>query len=162
MIIAMFTILKTLYFFSRREHEDFWGWLDAFVLSGLAGLFFIHIGYFLNGRHYGIPTDLPWGIAFDTFNIPFTTPIHPTQIYSAILTFIIFGISMRYVKQTHLAGIVGTLAIMLYSLSAFGIDFLHGLPSMYAKINHLIIAALAFIFYIHCSHKKLLETNNHP
>lgn len=152
-----YTAIGTLYVLSKREQEDFWGWVDAFTLTSLVGLFFIHIGTFLNGTHYGIPTDLPWGIAFDTYNIPFTTPIHPTQIYSALMTFVILGISMRYVKKTHLTGVVGTLSIMLYSLSAFGIDFLHGYPSMYTKVNHLIIASLAFVFYILCSHKKLLK-----
>jgi prolipoprotein diacylglyceryltransferase len=146
-----------LYILCKREQEDFWGWLDAFVLCGLVGLIFIHMGHFFNGTDYGRPTGLPWGIAFDTFNIPFTNPIHPVQIYSAIITFIIFSITMRVVKRTHLTGIAGTLAAMLYSISAFGIDFIHGSPSMYAKVNYIIIAALAFIFYINCSHKKLFS-----
>ena len=123
----------------------------------MIGLFFIHLGHFFNGTHYGKPTELPWGISFDTFNIPFITPIHPVQIYSALITFVIFSLSMSYVKRIHLSGIVGAFAIMLYSLSAFGIDFLHGLPSAYGKISYLIVAALAFIFYIHCSHKKMFE-----
>ena len=152
-----YTAILVLYFFSKRNHEDFWGWLDGFALSGLTGLFFIHIGHFFNGTHYGKPTDLPWGIAFDTFNIPYTTPIHPTQLYSALIIFVIFSYSIRSVKRTHLGGIAGTIAIMLYSLSAFGIDFLHGSPSTYVKISHLVIAALAFIAYIHCSHRKLFE-----
>ena len=153
----LYSAILVLYFFSKRNHEDFWTWLDAFVLSGLVGSFFIHIGHFFNGTHYGKPTDLPWGIAFDTFNIPYLTPIHPTQLYSALIIFIIFSYSIKYVKRTHLGGMAGTLAVMLYSLSAFGIDFLHGAPSTYAKINFLIIAGLAFIFYIHCSHRKLFE-----
>ena len=154
---VFYTAVIVLFILTRRDREDFWGWVDAFVLSGLTGLFFIHIGHFFNGTDYGSPTDLPWGIAFDTFNIPFTIPIHPVQLYSALITFIIFGFVMRVVKRTHLTGVAGTLAVMLYSLGAFGIDFLHGSPSTYAKVNYLIVAALAFIFYILCSHKKLLE-----
>jgi phosphatidylglycerol:prolipoprotein diacylglycerol transferase len=152
-----YTAVITLFILSKYEDEDFWGWLDAISLSGLVGLIFIHIGHFFNGTNYGKPTELPWGVAFDTFNIPFINPIHPTQIYSAIITFIIFSLVIHSVKRTHLTGIAGTLAIMLYSLSAFGIDFLHGSPSMYAKINYLIIASLAFIFYIHTTHKKHLS-----
>jgi len=147
----------TLYILARRENEDFWGWLDAFILSGLVGLVFIHIGHFFNGTNYGKPTDLPWGIAFDTYNIPFINPIHPAQIYSALASFIIFGVVMGIVKRTHLAGLAGNLAIILYSVSAFGIDFLHGSPSSYAKINYLIVASIAVIFYIHCSYKKLFD-----
>ena len=152
-----YSAILTLFIFSKKKREDFWGWLDAFVLSGLTGLFFIHIGHFFDGTQYGLPTDLPWGITFDTFNIPFITPIHPTQLYAALATFIVLGISMKIVKRTHLTGIAGTLAAMLYSISAFGINFLHGSPSTYSKINYLLIAAIAFIFYIHCSHKKLFN-----
>ena len=152
-----YTAILLLYFLTKRRKEDFWGWFDVFTLSALPGLFFIHIGHFFNGTHYGNPTNLPWGIAFDTFNIPFTTPIHPVQLYSAVITFIIFGFAMKFVKRTHLTGMAGALTVMLYSISAFGIDFLHGAPSTYSKANYLIIAALAFIFYIHCSHKKHLE-----
>ncbi len=154
---VFYVAILTLFLLTKREHEDFWAWLDAFVLCGLVGLFFIHIGHFFNGTHYGKLTDLPWGIAFDTFNIPVTNPIHPTQIYSALVTFIIFNLIMRSVKHTHLAGIAGTLGVMLYSIGAFGIDFLHGSPSVYDKINYLIIAAITFVFYIHCSHKKLFD-----
>ncbi|MBN2096768.1 prolipoprotein diacylglyceryl transferase [Candidatus Peregrinibacteria bacterium] len=152
-----YSALLTLYLLSRREHEDFWAWLDTMVLTGLSGLFFVHLGHFFKGSDYGKPTDLPWGISFDAFNIPYTTPIHPVQLYSALLTFLVFGLAMTYVKRTYLSGVVGTFAIMLYSLGAFGIDFLHGLPSAYAKISFLAISALAFIFYILCSHKKMFD-----
>lgn len=152
--------IAMLFYLTRKVHEDFWGWLDVFSLSGFAALFIIHIGHFFNGTHYGRLTDLPWGIKFDTFNIPYTNPIHPTQLYSALITFFIFSISIKSVKRTHLTGIVSTLAIMLYSISALGIDFLHGSPSVYSKTNYLIIAALAFIAHVHASHKKHLG-NNH-
>ena len=152
-----YSFIITLFIISRKNRVDFWGRLDAFALSGLVGLFFIHIGHFFNGSHFGMPTELPWGIAFDTFNIPFITPIHPTQLYSALITFFVFGIGMTIAKRTHLKGMVGALTVMLYSISAFGIDFLHGSPSTYNKINYLLIIAFAFIFYIHCSHKKLFN-----
>ncbi|MCK5602415.1 prolipoprotein diacylglyceryl transferase [Candidatus Pacearchaeota archaeon] len=152
--------LATLFYLTQKAHEDFWGWLDVFSLSSFSALFIIHIGHFFNGTHYGSLTNLPWGIQFDTFNIPYTNPIHPTQLYSALATFIIFSISIKSVKRTHLTGVVSSLAIMLYSISALGIDFLHGSPSAYNKTNYLIIAALAFISYVHTSHKKHLGSNH--
>lgn len=153
----LYSFIIALYFLSRREKEDFWAWLDAFVLSGLVALVFIHIGHFFNGSHYGTLTDMPWGIAFDTFNIPFTKPIHPTQLYSSALSFFTVNYLVRFVKRTHLTGMAGNLGFMLYCLGALAIDFFHGSPSNYARINYLVIAALAFIFYIHCSHRKLLS-----
>ena len=142
---------------AHRDHEDFWGWIDVFAMTGLVGLFFIHLGHFFDGSAYGTPTDLPWGIAFSNFNIPFQTPIHPTQLYSALATFAVFNISMIIAKRTHLTGLAGSLGIMLYSLCALGIDFLHGEPSMVSKVSFGAIAALAFVAYIHCSHKKLIQ-----
>jgi phosphatidylglycerol---prolipoprotein diacylglyceryl transferase len=154
---VFYAVILLLLWSVRRDHEDFWAWLDVFALTGLVGLFFIHLGRFFDGADYGMPTDLPWGIAFDNFNIPYQTAIHPTQLYSALATFLIFNMTMWSAKRTHLTGMVGTMVIMLYSLCAFGIDFLHGEPSMFAKISFGAIAALAFIFHIHCSHKKLLK-----
>ncbi len=153
----LYTFLGALYYFTRKDGEDFWGWFDAFVLTGLVGLIFIHIGHFFNGTHYGVPTTLPWGIAFDTFTIQFIKPIHPVQIYSAIISFAILGILMRIVKRTHLTGVAGSIGVMLYSLTAFGIDFLHGVPSSYAKGTFLILSATGFIAYIQTSHKKQLS-----
>lgn len=152
-----FAAILLLALLTHRDHEDFWAWLDVFALTGLVGLFFIHIGQFFDGSAYGTPTDLPWGIAFNNFNIPFQTPIHPTQLYSALATFVIFNGSMVMAKRTHLTGLAGSLGIMLYSLCALGIDFLHGEPSMVSKISFGIITALAFVAYIHCSHKKLVQ-----
>jgi phosphatidylglycerol:prolipoprotein diacylglycerol transferase len=152
---ALYASLLALYILTRKSREDFWLWLDAFTLSGIVWLFFLNIGHFFNGTDYGIPTDLPWGIAFDALNIPFLNPIHPTQLYSAGVCFLIFALLSHYNRRTHLSGMVGTFGIMLYSLSALGIDFLHGTPSFYAKISLGAIAVFAFIAFIHCSHKKL-------
>jgi phosphatidylglycerol---prolipoprotein diacylglyceryl transferase len=156
-----YAVIGLIWHLARKEHEDFWAWIDALALSGMVALFFAHIGAFFNGSDYGRPTDLPWGISFDNFNIPFLTPIHPTQLYSALVVFAILNLSMWSAKRTHLTGMVGTMAIMLYSLAQFGIDFLHGEPSLYVKVSHGVIASLAFIFHIHCSHKKLLSTAKH-
>lgn len=151
--------IGVLWWLCRKEKQDSWSWLDAFTLSGLAGLFLVHLGHFFKGSHYGLPTDLPWGIAFDSIGIPYTNPIHPTQLYSALLAFILLNYYSRKTKRIHLPGVVSTLAILIYSIGALGIDFLHGNPSTYAKISFGLIAVLAFIGYIHTSHKKLSDSS---
>ena len=42
------------------------------------------IGCFLVGDDYGLPTDLPWGVAFPQGLPPTDVPVHPTQLYEAI------------------------------------------------------------------------------
>ncbi|MBN2087834.1 prolipoprotein diacylglyceryl transferase [Candidatus Peregrinibacteria bacterium] len=139
---------------THKAKEDFWSWYDVSVFSMLFSLIFINIGHFFNGSHYGIPTDLPWGISFDTQNIPFVNPIHPTQLYAAILALLIFLYSMKRSKRVHLSGVVGNTAIMAFSIGMIALDFLHGAPSLYTKVSFGIIATLAFIFHVICSHKS--------
>ena len=38
-------------------------------------------GCFLVGDDYGLPSDLPWAVAFPDGLPPTTTPVHPTQLY---------------------------------------------------------------------------------
>jgi phosphatidylglycerol---prolipoprotein diacylglyceryl transferase len=150
---CMAASLLVLYFASRKSREDFWAWFDTFFLTSLAMLIFVHIGYFFAGKEYGMPTSLPWGIAFDATNIPFVSPLHPTQLYSAILTLFLLAYSVNKSKRVHLSGVAGTIALIVYSLSMLCIDFFHGAPSTYVKIAYGVLAALGFVGYIHCSHK---------
>lgn len=154
----MIGALLAIYIGTRKNREDFWAWFDVFFLSSLAMLIFVHIGYFFAGKEYGLPTDLPWGIIFDVKHIPFISPIHPTQLYAALFTLLLLTYSVKTSRRIHLSGVVGTKALMVYSLAMFGISFLHGLPSLYLKIAYGITAALAFIGYIHCSHKTHITT----
>ncbi len=142
-----------LYLAARKKNEDFWAWFDALFLSTLAMVIFVHIGYFFAGKAYGLPTSLPWGIAFQANHIPFVSPIHPTQLYAALFGILLLGYSVKKSKRIHLSGVVGNRAMLVYSLGMLGIDFLHGNPSMYIKIAYGVLAALAFIGHVHCTHK---------
>jgi phosphatidylglycerol---prolipoprotein diacylglyceryl transferase len=150
---VLYGAVISLLILTRRANEDFWAWFDTCALSILSAMIFIHIGHFFNGTQYGVPTDLPWGIAFDTENIPYLNPIHPVQIYAFLITLIILLYAVRRSKRVHLPGVVGTLALMLYSLGMLGIDFIHGTPSLYAKISFGVIATISFVLLVHCSSK---------
>ena len=150
---VLYGIVIALIILTRRAKEDLWAWFDVASLSTISAMIFIHIGHFFNGTWYGMPTDLPWGFAFDTQNIPYLNPIHPTQIYAFLFTLLVFLYAVKKSKRVHLSGVVGTLALMLYSLGMLANDFLHGDPSLYVKISFAVIATLSFIFLVHCSHK---------
>lgn len=150
----IYGLIAGLFFFSKKRKEDFWAWLDTGILALLLMMIFIHIGHFFDGKNYGLPTDLPWGIAFDSLNIRFLSPVHPTQIYAALFTLGLLIYSIKKSKRIYLSGVVGNKVLMIYSLGLFGIDFLHGTPSWPVKINFLILAVISFIFMVHCSHKS--------
>jgi phosphatidylglycerol:prolipoprotein diacylglycerol transferase len=149
----LYGVILALFIAARSLNEDFWAWFDAISISGLIALIFVHIGHFFNGTHYGIPTELPWGVTFDTQNIPFISPIHPTQLYAALLVLAVYLYSRKAVKRIHLPGVVGGRALMVYSVGMLGIDFLYGAPSLYVKITYGILAALGFMLSIHCAYK---------
>jgi len=52
------------------------------------------IGCFLVGDDYGVPTDLPWGIAFPEGSPPTDIPVHPTQIYETLASLVIFALML--------------------------------------------------------------------
>ena len=57
------------------------------------------IGCLLVGDDYGYPTDVPWGIAFPEGLPPTTVPVHPTQIYEAILLLPLAWLLLRLRRQ---------------------------------------------------------------
>ena len=42
------------------------------------------VGCFLVGDDYGMPTDLPWGLAFPNGAPPTLVAVHPTQLYEVL------------------------------------------------------------------------------
>ena len=42
------------------------------------------VGCFLVGDDYGVPSDLPWAVAFPKGLPPTSVPVHPTQLYEVL------------------------------------------------------------------------------
>lgn len=111
-------------------------------------------GCFLAGCCCGKPTHLPWGMVFDETSRAGThfpgTPIHPTQLYYGITSFIIFLILGIYKKHTRRNGEITALGLMLLSISYFFITFLRGdIPQTQRifniSISQYMAAALFFM-----------------
>lgn len=89
-------VMAYLYIAAKRDEENIWRWLDILGLSILAGIPFGHLGALLEGVNFGRETLLPWGIVFETATVPYTVPIHPTQIYALVYSSII-ALSLGYI-----------------------------------------------------------------
>jgi phosphatidylglycerol:prolipoprotein diacylglycerol transferase len=66
--------------------------MDAGAISVSMGYAFGRMGCFLRGDDYGVPTDLPWGMAFPKGLPPTTVHVHPTQLYEIAGTLVIFAL----------------------------------------------------------------------
>ena len=86
---------------------------------------FGRIGCFLAGCCYGAPTICFWGITYTNplVGAPLGIKIHPTQLYSAAVFFIIFFILQYLQRYLNKPGQLFSVYLILLSLERFTIDF---------------------------------------
>ncbi len=102
------------------------------------------LGCFLVGDDYGIPSTLPWAMSFPKGIPPTTTNIfsdlypwidisgfdpglitvHPTQLYEAIICFLLFLIMWKYRKASMIKDLLFFLYLFLAGIERFFIEFL--------------------------------------
>jgi phosphatidylglycerol:prolipoprotein diacylglycerol transferase len=87
------------------------------------------IGCFLAGCCFGVHATVPWSVTYtdsDSF-APLCVALHPTQLYSSLVLFLIF-LCMIYLVQPRVRaeGILLVMYLMLMSIERFMIDFWRG------------------------------------
>ena len=104
--------------------------LNWFKIADLAAPFLVlghgigRIGCFLVGDDYGIPTNLPWAIAFPNGLPPTNIAVHPTQLYEMSAYFIIY-FYLRYRKRNQtFSGEIIFEYLFLGGLSRFMVEFI--------------------------------------
>lgn len=103
----------------------------AFALGHLLG----RVGCFLVGDDYGVPSQLPWAIAFPDGMPPTTVPVHPTQLYEAIGLGILCWLLLRWRR----AGVADEQILGRYFVIAGGLRF--AVESL--RVHQVVFAGLA-------------------
>jgi phosphatidylglycerol:prolipoprotein diacylglycerol transferase len=121
------------------------------------------LGCLSAGCCFGKATHLPWGItftdryAYDNVGVPINTPLHPTQLYEAAGSILIFGFLMWRLSRKHFTGQIILEYLALYSILRFVVEFfrddergfvLHGLLSTSQLIALLTLLASAGLLYM--------------
>jgi phosphatidylglycerol:prolipoprotein diacylglycerol transferase len=112
-----------------KEKEDLWKWYDALSVPFLVAMAIGNIGAFLGGFAYGKPTDLPWGVRYEAFNVIYTVPVHPTQIYALILILLLLASKHKLQTKSDFFKTDGNTAIYFatgFSWILLLLDFLRG------------------------------------
>ena len=92
------------------------------------------IGCFLVGDDYGRPSDLPWAVAFPEGLPPTTVPVHPTQLYEAIVLVPIAVMLIRWRREGQVDRTVLGRYLVAVGVLRFLIEFI--------RVNVRVIAGL--------------------
>lgn len=113
----------------KKANEPFWKWMDALTVPVLVGILIGYIGAFLGGFSYGTPTNLPWGVQYESFIVKYTVPVHPTQLYYVIFIGLLLWSKQYIKKKTNFFEEDGNASLYFFSfffLGAFLLEFLRG------------------------------------
>ncbi|MFQ6675517.1 MAG: prolipoprotein diacylglyceryl transferase [Fidelibacterota bacterium] len=103
------------------------------------------VGCFLVGDDYGIPSRLPWAMAFPDGSPPTYVPVHPTQLYEIGLGLILFGVLWRLRTRVKPDGMLFFLYLILAGLERFFIEFIRTNPKYLFGLSGAQIISLAMI-----------------
>ena len=123
----------------KIRNAHFMSYADAAAPAVALGYAVYRIGCFINGCCFGTVTDLPWGTTFGVNSEAFavqveagliaanalqTLPVHPTQLYHALLGVAAFLVLLR--MKVVVPGRCFAAALILYGAGRFVIQFYRG------------------------------------
>lgn len=152
--------LTVVYLFIRKHKLAVWPFLDIIAITTLIVHMFGRLGCFMAGCCHGIPSDGIFSVVFtdpDCVAIPLNTPLHPTQLYSAI-TLLSILLFLLYIKKFEkFEGQVFLLYLMLYACGRSIIEEFRGDEARgfvfdgflsHSQLIALILFLMALYFYI--------------
>jgi len=103
---------------------------DVFAPSLALETSFASIACLEAGCDYGTPTHLPWAVIFRSPAIvtgaPLGVPLHPTQLYAALVEFVLFVWLLWMLHRPHYDGEILGMWFFLGGLSGFLLTLLRG------------------------------------
>lgn len=152
---GFFGALAIVWYMAHRNRLSMWVVGDlaspALALAYAIG----RIGCFLVGDDYGVPSNLPWAIAFPKGLPPTTIPVHPTQLYEIIIMFIVFLFIWKIRKLDRPAGWLFSIYLILAGLERFFIEFLRNTTP--SPVPGLSLAQVMAVVIIAVGAVKLLR-----
>jgi len=120
------------FIYIRWKKMPLWRTVDVLAPSVALGSVFGRIGCLLNGCCYGRPTDLPWGLAFtnpqahEFSGTPLNIPLHPTEIYDALLNLILYGFLAWLFRRKKFDGQIFATYLLCYAVTRSLVEYFRG------------------------------------
>jgi phosphatidylglycerol:prolipoprotein diacylglycerol transferase len=124
--------LPVAWWYARKHNLPPWPTADVLAPGVALGQAVGRLGCFAAGCCYGRPAEVPWAVTFKdiyttrTVGTPLDVPLHPTQLYEAAATLLIFGLLIWMSRKKLFHGQVALAYVFLYSLARFVIEFYRG------------------------------------
>jgi phosphatidylglycerol:prolipoprotein diacylglycerol transferase len=121
-------VIFGMFWYTRRHELSLLAIGDLWAPATALGQGIGRIGCFMAGCCYGAPTDLPWAVVFTHPNClaPQGVALHPTQLYSALTGFIIFGILLAIRSHKAFQGQVFLWYLILHSTARLFMERVRG------------------------------------
>ncbi len=97
---------------------------------------------FLHGCCYGLPTDLPWGLAYPTVD---SITRHPTQLYASVASLIIFFILIRIHRRGFPAGYTFAWFLVLHGAYRLLVEFFRGRDYLFEPISLAQVVSMVIV-----------------
>jgi phosphatidylglycerol:prolipoprotein diacylglycerol transferase len=98
------------------------------------------LGCFMVGDDYGVPTTLPWGVAFPLGLPPTVEPVHPTQLYEAAALAVIAWLLIGWRRRGLGDSVVLGRYLVIVGAVRFAIEFI--------RVNERIVGPLSLAHLI--------------
>jgi phosphatidylglycerol:prolipoprotein diacylglycerol transferase len=136
--------------FARRKKLPLWRLADAVAPSIALGYAFGRLGCLMNGCCYGRACSLPWAITFppghETHPLGgVAVPVHPTQIYDALLSLAFYGVLEALYRRKKFEGQVFGVYLVGYALLRSFVEMFRGDYPQYYLGGHVTPAQLVSI-----------------
>lgn len=119
-------IALVLFWSTRSQRTTFLQWLDVLFPATTLGLALDWFGMFFAAQAYGKPTNVAWGIIVDSFNVRYTVPIHPVQLYYAVFYLALTFLLLLIRKHAKRAGAETLFGIVASTIAVFTFEFFRG------------------------------------
>ena len=149
---AVIAVVIVTVFFSEERLTRV---MDAGAIAVSVGYAVGRMGCFLRGDDYGIPTNLPWGIALPKGLPPTTVRVHPTQLYEIAASLVIFALLVWVISpQFKREGALMFVYAILAGIERFLVEFIRtnkpvllGLTKQQWIAIGMIIVGIVFTWY---------------
>ncbi len=124
--------IGSLIFSCRWNEVPFWRAADAAAPAIALGQTLGRMGCFAAGCDYGTPSGVAWAVTFTSeyasrhVGVPLNTPLHPTQLYEALVTLALFALLWVAHGRRRFVGQIFCLYLFFYGTARFGLEYFRG------------------------------------